>query len=132
MRARPRPLAALTPLIVLAAMAGCGGQEEAPAGRTVTVPGEEPVEIVARDYSFDPSGIVASAGGPLELTLDNQGSVAHNLRVFDGATELGGTPTFQGGEAREATLELEPGSYRMVCTVANHEDLGMVGDIEVR
>jgi plastocyanin len=91
------------------------------------------VEVIARDYSFDPSGIVVDgAGGPLELTLDNQGSVAHNLKVFDGATELGGTPTFQGGETRGATLELEPGSYRMVCTVANHEELGMVGDIEVR
>jgi plastocyanin len=99
----------------------------------VTVEGDQPVDVIARDYSFDPSTIVAAVGAdPLELTLDNQGAVAHNLRVFDGASEVGGTPTFPGGESRAASLDLEPGSYRMVCTVANHEELGMVGDLEVR
>ena len=28
-------------------------------------------------------------------------------------------------------MKLSPGKYRMVCTVADHEQLGMVGDLEV-
>jgi plastocyanin len=135
-RDRGQSLPALAVLAALLAIAGCGGgagADDAPPSRTVTVEGPEPVEVIARDYSFDPSTIVASDGAdPLELRLVNQGAVAHNLRVFDGASEVGGTPTFPGGESESASIELEPGSYRMVCTVANHEELGMVGDLEVR
>jgi plastocyanin len=114
-------------------LAGCGGEgDEAPV-RTVTAEGTEGIEVVAGEYFFDPSAIVVDGGrGALEVTLDNQGDLAHNLRVFDGATEVGGTPTFQGGESRSAEVSLDPGVYRMVCTVANHEELGMVGELEVR
>jgi uncharacterized cupredoxin-like copper-binding protein len=44
---------------------------------------------------------------------------------------VGGTPTFQGGRTRTAWIKLQLGSYRMVCTVGDHEDLGMVGTLEV-
>ena len=64
--------------------------------------------------------------------LENRGSLAHNLKVFDGETELGGTPTFPGGREESGTVELEPGEYRMVCTVGDHEELGMTGTLEVR
>jgi plastocyanin len=112
---------------------GCGGGEEESPARTVTVDAAEGIEVVAGEYFFDPDGVVVDAGpGELAITLDNQGSLAHNLRVFDGATEVGGTPTFQGGESRSAQVSLDPGAYRIVCMVADHEELGMVGELEVR
>ena len=113
-------------------LAGCGGDEEPPSGPPVTVPASDPVEVVAEDFLFDPAAIVVEGGGPLEIVLDNQGAVAHNLTLFDGAEEVGATPTFAGGEQRSTTIDLAPGAYRMVCTVADHEQLGMVGDLEVR
>jgi plastocyanin len=130
------PRLILLPAALLAigsGVVGCGGeQDEAPA-QTVTVGASDGVEVVGGEYFFDPEAVVVEGGsGGLEITLDNRGSLAHNLRVFDGATEVGGTATFPGGESRSARVSLDPGAYRMVCTVANHEELGMVGELEVR
>ena len=47
-----------------------------------------------------------------------------------GDEELGGTPSFPA--ASESTrLNLEHGSYEMVCTVGDHAELGMTGTLEV-
>lgn len=114
--------------------AGCGGDgDDEPASTTTTVEAREGLHVVGDEYSFDPAAVVVQDGeGPLEITLDNQGDLAHNLIVFEGDTEVGGTPTFGGGESQSAEVELDPGEYRMVCTVDDHEELGMVGDLEVR
>jgi plastocyanin len=121
------PLTAL--LIVLAG--GCGGDDDEP-GRTVTAAPGETVRVVADEYSFDPETIVMTGGGRLTVELENEGTLAHNLRVLDGATELGGTPTFIGGEPRAGTVRVEPGEYELVCTVGDHAALGMTGKLTVR
>jgi uncharacterized cupredoxin-like copper-binding protein len=74
---------------------------------------------------------VRTGGKPIHLELDNKGTLAHDLRVAQGGRDLGGTPTFAPGATRGGTVKLAPGRYRMVCTVANHEQLGMVGQLEV-
>ena len=126
-------LATLAAALSAATLAACGDGEEQEAGPTVTVGADERVEVVADEYLFDPSSVVVEGGGgAVEVVLDNQGAIAHNLRLFDGADEVGGTPTFAGGDQRSASVELEPGAYRMVCTVADHEELGMVGELEIR
>lgn len=116
------------------ALAGCGGGDDAERpSTTATVAAGQAVEVAGGEYFFDPDGIVVEGGpAPLEITLENVGSLAHNLTLFDEGTEVGGTPTFQGGDSRTVTVDLEPGVYRMVCTVADHEALGMVGELEVR
>jgi plastocyanin len=110
---------------------GCGDGDESP-GRTVTVESGNALTVVGDEYSFDPETIVLTGGGKLTVDLDNQGSLAHNLRVFDGATDVGGTPTFAGGEPRSGTARVEPGEYELVCTVGDHANLGMTGKLEVR
>jgi plastocyanin len=112
---------------------GCGGDDGGEGGRTETFPAEEGrVRVVGREYSFDPSKVVVT-GGPAQINvaLRNRGSLAHNLRLFQNDRDVGGTPTFQGGSTRAAWLKLRLGTYRMVCTVGNHEELGMVGTLEV-
>jgi plastocyanin len=134
-----RRVAAAIALATLLAV-GCGDDDEQGEQRAVTVPAGEAITVVGREYSFDPSRIVvtgASGAAGLELRLDNRGSLAHNLKVErDGrerdGRELGGTPTFQGGEARAGRVRLEPGEYTMVCTVGDHEQLGMKGELVVR
>jgi len=125
-----RRLLPLTALLLVVA-AGCGDEDDA-AGRTVTVKSGKEVTVVAKEYSFDPKTIVVTDGGKLTVELDNQGTLAHNLRVFDGGTDIGGTPTFAGGEPRTGTVEVEPGEYEILCTVGDHADLGMKGKLEVR
>lgn len=126
-----RALAAALTLLATAPVAGCGGEEAAGGGTTTTAAGEA-VEVVGTEYAFDPSTVVMEEPGPVEITLDNQGALAHNLTLFDGETEVGGTTTFQGGESDTTEVELGPGTYDMICTVGDHEALGMVGELEVR
>ncbi|MDQ4048681.1 MAG: cupredoxin domain-containing protein [Actinomycetota bacterium] len=115
-------------------MAGCSEDEEAP-GRSVTVRPDETVNVVAEEYRFDPDRIVVKGAGAdvrLRVALDNRGSLAHNLRVRAGEREIAGLRSFPPGEKRPLSAALERGEYDFVCTVADHEELGMVGKLEVR
>jgi plastocyanin len=123
---RPLALAAC----LTAALSGCGGGGEKRAPRTETVPRGQVVRVAGREYSFDPGAVVVTAGR-VRIRFSNEGSLAHDLRVFRGGRDLGGVKPFQGG-ARSAELRLEPGSYRMVCTVGDHATLGMSASLRVR
>jgi plastocyanin len=111
-------------------VAACGDDDD--SGRTVTVPANEKLRVVADEYSFDPSGIQMRGAGTLTVTLRNEGSLAHNLKLFRGDEEVGGTSTLPAGRSETVRLNLEHGNYRMVCTVGDHEQLGMKGTVRVR
>lgn len=118
-------------LAALVALSGCGGDDK-PA-RTVTVPGDQAIRIEGDEYAFDPGRVIVTGAPPqLRITLDNVGSLAHDIRVIDGERDLGGLRSFPSGEKRSATVRVPPGKYRFVCTVADHEELGMKGELEVR
>jgi plastocyanin len=121
---------ALTLALCSLLAAGCGDDDE--PGRTVTAPANAKLKVAADEYSFDPAAIVLSGAGTLTLTLRNEGSLAHNLKLFRGDEEVGGTPTLPAGAGESARLNLEHGRYRMVCTVGDHEQLGMTGTLQVR
>jgi plastocyanin len=118
-------------LLPLFAAPGCGDDEDTP-GRTVTVESGKAVTVVAKEYSFDPETIVLTGGAKLTIELDNEGTLAHNMRVFDGGKDIGGTPTFAGGEPRSGSVQVEPGEYELLCTVGDHAELGMKGKLEVK
>jgi plastocyanin len=88
--------------------------------------------VTAREYSFDPETIVVEGGGTLTIRLDNAGDLAHNLRLRRDGREVGGTPTFEGGRTESGSVQVEPGKYQMLCTVGDHADLGMTGELEVK
>ena len=122
------------PWVVLALslglLAGCGGHERHPT-RTVTLGAGRPLQVSAREYYFDPGKVVVAGPGELNLTLSNKGSLAHDIRITRAGKDIGGTPAFNGGR-RTARVTLAKGSYRFLCTVGDHAELGMVGTIEVR
>jgi plastocyanin len=122
-----RPIALVTAAVLLA---GCGGGDEK-SERTVTVKPGQTVRVVADEYSFDPTNIVL-ASGPLRVELKNEGVLAHDLRVLRDDRDIGGTNVFQGGKTRSAEVEVEPGRYELVCSVGNHAELGMRGELVVR
>jgi plastocyanin len=121
------------PALTLAAfalvVAGCGGGDR--PGRTVTAPAGGTVRLVAKEYSFDPSTIVMKRPGTLRLTLDNKGSLAHDIKVEKDGRVLGGTSPFPAGETRSASVRLASGTYEFICTVGDHAKLGMKGTLKV-
>ena len=121
---------ALTLALCSLLVAACGDDDD--SGRTVTAPANAKLRVVAAEYSFDPAAIQLRGAGTLTVTLRNDGSLAHNLKLFRGDEEIGGTPTLLAGRSESVRLNLEHGNYRMVCTVGDHEQLGMRGTVEVR
>ena len=124
MRRFALPLAAFVLLV-----ASCGGHDQ--PGRTVTAPPGGALKVVAKEYKFDPSTIVVSGPGTLRVTVRNEGSLAHNLKLMQDGREVGGTPSFPSGESRSAQLRLDSGSYEYICTVGDHAELGMKGTLKV-
>ena len=120
----------LCPLLAV----GCGGDDtpERTPERTATVPANGKVSVVGREYSFDPSAIVVRGAGRLRITLRNEGSLAHNIKVRRGGELVGGTPSFPAGSSESALVVLEHGNYELVCTVGDHAELGMTGELTVR
>jgi len=120
---------ALTLAVFVLVLAGCGGDDQ--PGRTVTVAPGGALRVVAKEYSFDPAGIVVKGPGVLRLTLSNEGSLAHDLKLMRDGRVVGGTAPFPAGESRSARIPLERGDYEFVCTVGDHEELGMKGELRV-
>jgi plastocyanin len=120
---------ALTLAALALLAADCGGNDR--PGGTVTAPAGGSVRVSAKEYSFDPSTIVVEGAGTLRLTLANNGSLAHNIKVEKDGRVLGGTPAFPAGETRSATVRLASGNYEFVCTVGDHAELGMKGTLKV-
>ena len=120
-------MATLRILLVAALLvaAGCGGSD-APSRE----PG--PNEVVMTEYAFTPGKGAVRRG--VELTVRNDGQLAHNLTVERSGSgdKLIGTSTFLGGGSEKLSVDLPPGRYAMVCTVPGHEERGMVGTLEVR
>jgi plastocyanin len=122
-----RPALTLAAVALLAA--GCGGGER--PGGTVTAPASGSVRVVAKEYSFSPSTIVMKRAGTLRVTLANKGTLAHDIKVEKDGRVIGGTPPFPSGETRSASIRLAAGTYDYVCTVGDHEELGMKGELKV-
>jgi uncharacterized cupredoxin-like copper-binding protein len=120
------------PFALLLATAGCGGGDDAKPTRTVTAAAGGTLEVTAREYSFDPNRVVVSGAGALRIVLHNEGDLAHDIHLERDGEDVGGTPPFPGGGSRTARLQLEPGTYRLLCTVGDHAELGMTGTLEVK
>jgi plastocyanin len=118
------PLAAFVLLV-----SSCGGDNR--PGGTVTTSAGGALQVLAKEYSFDPSTIVVSGPGTLRVTLRNEGSLAHNLKLMRDGEEVGGTPSFPSGESRSTRLRVDSGSYEYICTVGDHAELGMKGTLKV-
>lgn len=117
-----------------AGLIACGGDDNGGGGGpAVTFKKGQPVHVTGTEYKFQPGNIVVEGGGgPTKLEFENGGSLAHNLRISQNGTDIGGSPTFQGGETKDATVDLKPGEYEILCTVGDHANLGMKGKLTVK
>jgi len=129
--------APLALMLLALAVSGCGDDREKSSG-SVIVDAGQPVLVEGTEYAFKPGTITvrAAAGAPgkvpVRFELRNEGSLPHDIHVRRGDEELGGSETIGGGETTSATVPLEPGEYEIYCSIGDHADLGMKGDLEVR
>lgn len=110
---------------------GCGG--EAP-----TVDRDGILRLTLTEYRIEPDTLRTRAGR-VRLRATNRGRLTHNVAVVtapepgEDEEELGRTDTaFPGDVVREReAIELRPGRYRLICTIANHDNLGQYAELEV-
>ncbi len=122
---------ALLTVLVALALTGCADVPTSTReGRTL--------RLTVDEYSITPQEVSVPAGR-LTLVARNRGRLTHNVHVRvpseepgEQAVDRGGTPTAQPGETVRRTLTLEPGTYELVCTNQNHDDLGERGTLVVR
>lgn len=85
--------------------------------------------VAMTEYAFGPDAVTVKAGA--SVTAENEGAAAHNLTLFDGEDEVTGTEDVDPGQSDTLEIDVDPGTYEMICTIPGHEDLGMAGEITV-
>ncbi len=138
--------------VALIVAAACGGDDdggETPVDAVGETPpaGETPaaattVDVGLEEFAVNPAQDAAGAGA-LTFSVSNDGTIDHNFRVIktDLAPDalptanaqadesqldvVASSPEFNAGETQEVSIDLEPGSYVLICNVPGHYDLGM-------
>lgn len=106
---------ALAAALVLAAGA-CGGASGQPAGS---------IKVAMNDFSFTPNDISAKAGSST-FYLVNEGKSAHDLTVQDASGKtLFQSSLVQPGDTATLTVNLQAGTYPVICSQPGHADAGM-------
>ena len=131
-----RTLVLLAVLIVVAlGLVACGDDEEeatttaSESTESSEASGGGSVAISETEYALDPSEASAPAGA-VTFTVTNDGEIPHNLEVEgEGVEEV--TETIDGGASTELTVELQAGTYELYCSIADHQEQGMEGELTV-
>jgi uncharacterized cupredoxin-like copper-binding protein len=97
------------------------------------------LKLTVDEYRIVPQDIVVKPGR-MKFVVRNTGRLTHNLVIQippkqpDGKpTLVNRTTTMQPGQtAPPIKVDLRPGTYRLVCTIANHDDLGQFGTLKVQ
>jgi plastocyanin len=89
------------------------------------------VAITLDDFLIRPQTVRAKPGR-ITFRITNRGKVGHTFHVFLGDRDALGIQTLKPGASTSASGEFKRGSYKMVCVLGNHEDLGMYGTLVVR
>jgi uncharacterized cupredoxin-like copper-binding protein len=87
------------------------------------------IEVVGKEFSYDPAKLTLKAGEATKIVLKNTGSIEHDITVDDADFKL----TVPGNNTGDKVLKMDkPGTYKFHCTVAGHEDAGMKGELTVQ
>jgi plastocyanin len=105
-------------VLVAVAVPGCSGGDDEVAGP----------ELAARDFSFQPTEFLATAGQQVTINVVNRGTVAHNLSIPSIPVDL----DFEVGKRGTVIFvpPNEPGGVEFFCKF--HADQGMRGTFRVQ
>lgn len=132
----PSARAAFRLLVVLALtpLAGCDNGDDAVRDRDNTL------QLRLEEYRITPQEIRVREGR-VHIVARNRGRLTHNVAIesfsnspeTDEIVEFGRTTTAHADEtvSEEVAIDLKPGKYRLVCTIANHDNLGQYGTLFV-
>ena len=106
---------------------------EPPAEQPIVEPPAIPhVQVSAVEYSFSLSRTTVPAGKVI-MQFVNDGQDAHNLHIDQAGegAEAGAFPNTPSKGIGQLELELQPGSYTLLCSLPTHEAKGMKATLTV-
>ena len=139
-----RPVALVAAMVLAAGgLAACGDDDEdstasppppaaAQTETTAAAGGGETVQVAADpggELAFEQDSLTAPAGS-VTFAFTNEANVPHDFKIEQDGEDVGGTEIVTAGEA-EATVDLEAGEYTFYCSVGNHREEGMEGELTV-
>ncbi len=134
------PLRAIFVLLTaLFLLSGCGGEPSSVPDRDATL------RLDLDEYRFDPQNLTVRATSlpmRVQVVAKNAGVLTHNVVIesVDADAEQGTdgdpvvflkTDTAHPGDTVRKTAALWPGTYRITCSIGNHDNLGMYGKLVV-
>jgi hypothetical protein len=131
----PAPRATLAALAAVAtlAVAGCAGDEPFVRARP-----DGTVRMILDEFRLRPERVY-SPRRRVRLVARNTGRLTHNIAIVSDDSspdadevQYARSRTAHPGETVVARATLGPGRYRLVCTLANHDNLGQYGTLVVR
>lgn len=94
---------------------------------TPVVEGARTIAVSATSFEFEPAEITVTAGEDVAIALTSD-DVLHDFTVDGVEVHVAAEP----GETAEGGLRVvEPGEYRITCTVEGHREAGMEGTLIV-
>jgi plastocyanin len=100
------------------------------------------VTIEATEFAYSPDPVLAVAG-EVEITFENKGQVGHELILlregvriaspnqYDESMAIDIIPSIARDVTVQRTIELDPGTYQIVCLLPGHFEGGMEADLIV-
>lgn len=90
------------------------------------------VEGTLREWAIDLSQAEVPAG-TIRFVVTNEGQFTHNLAITDSSGELAATPGFTAADgAQLLEIDLEPGTYTLICNLPGHAARGQKTELVVK
>lgn len=120
-------------------LAACGDSPTAttpppPATSTTAAAssGVQEVQLTTKEWQITPSNVNVKAG-KVRFIVTNAGTMSHNLTILLNGDVIGATPTFSPSEGTMTfEVDLQPGTYDMICSLPGHAVRGQKGTITVK
>jgi len=117
-------------LLVAAALAALAAAGVAVAAKAMEAPGgTTKIGVTMVDFKFKFSKPISNLkAGKYEFDIANKGKSIHDFDIV----RVKDMPYIQPGKKFKYTVVLKKGSWRYVCTVPRHDQLGMSGQLIVK
>jgi iron uptake system component EfeO len=117
--------AALAVVALFALVTACGSGASQPAGST---------KVSLTEFKFDPGtdSALSVTHGKVVFWLVNSGNTSHDMQIKDSTgNAIATSELVSPGDSKEFDVDLNAGSYTIVCTEQGHEASGMKGTLTV-